>query len=963
MKSKYVVLLAICSLFCAWGCACKDDPQDSSSSSPETVYTETDAILSVNHEEVTIGVGESFTLIAEAENMDNPTFAWAVDGDSASDVVSLSASGNTVTLTAVKVGATKLVVSVASNGYTYFKTVDVTVVEADNVSLEIDNVGFDNNGYHARLSTLTTDKDVTFVNASYTAYKNNKIVTVSDFAWHSENTDVVTVDGNKFTSVREGTTNVVGTYTIDGKAYSVNVSVEVYRPIIALEESFVAEVESLTDYTVASTVLGVPQDVVYNGQSVGAFDSQSKKITLSREKMPKQASALGENKTLTVETDLASYTLTVDVYTKIIRSKADFEEMATLAKLACPQDAASWDGYFVLGEDIAYNGLFKSKIADIDSLWAAVEGNWSNGGLYGFKGVFDGKGHTIEGISIDNGSQMGSVFGVLHIDGVIKNVSFTKASVAANSSLVCHAGGGSVENVYIQYDSIGKGTQHYEGNGTINSHCGSFFSFKEPTATANVTNCVIDVSKATVNNNVSIKAVGSEYASIKNVFVIGGTQALQNASNATIALPSVTDFVEDANAQSRYKKFDEAFWSMAGGVPVSNGVYADICANDVQFTKTVPYLVAGTAYKFALNNDYAMITSNNANVTVKSGIATVAESAVNGEEIVFTATSLFDESKTATFTCAVSTVDLASAVDLTADGNAFYDITESKVYFAELGEKVDAEVLYFVNLDYTSATYNEDGAEAKTILAVAKDKLFKLRCASVTKVISKAEDLHYIRRDYTVYSYSQPGCYDGVITGNFVMINDIDCTGLTLKNSGTYWENSRGFGGTFDGRGYTIDNLSVGKNGLFGTLSYATIKNVNFTNIRLKATASSGEYVGLFANSVYNTVIDNVSMQFVEYVAGESVWTTSGLMFFEKTFDSMFSNLTLDISSVSGVKYLTEICYNSDVPYKSENKSTYENVVVIVADLNSKPAFAYSRSDVTVEYPASGFTFQTAEQA
>ena len=456
MKSKYVVLLAICSLFCAWGCACKgDDPQDSSSSSSETVYTETEAILSVNHEAVTIGVGETFTLVAEAENMDNPTFAWAVDGDAASDVVSLSASGNTVTLTAAKVGITKLVVSVVSNGYTYFKTVDVTVVEADNVSLELDNVGFDNNGYHVRLSTLTTAEDSTSVNASYTAYKNNKIATVSDFTWSSQNTDVVTVDGNKFTSVREGVTNVVGTYTVDGKQYAVNVSVEVYRPTIALEERFVVEVENLSDYTVNSTVLGIPQDVVYNDQSVGTFDSQSKKITLSREKMPTQSSALGENQTLTVETDLASYALTVDVYTKIIRNKADFEGMAALAKRACPSDAASWDGYFVLGEDIEYNGLFQSKIADLDSLWAAVEGNWYNGGLYGFKGVFDGKGHIIEGISIDNGSQMASVFGVLHIDGIIKNVSFTKASVAANSSLVCHAGGGSVENVYIQYDSLG----------------------------------------------------------------------------------------------------------------------------------------------------------------------------------------------------------------------------------------------------------------------------------------------------------------------------------------------------------------------------------------------------------------------------------------------------------------------------------------------------------------------------
>ncbi len=979
MKSKYIVLLTICSLFCVLGGACKDDdPQDSSSASSEVVYTEKDAVLSVNHSEVTIGVGESLTLVAEVENVDSPIFTWAAEGDAASDVVSVNANGNTAVLTALKVGVTKLVVSVESNGYTYFKTVDVTVVESDNVSLELYNIGFDNDGYHARLATLNTDQgDARSVDASYTAYKNNKNVAVSNFTWVSENTEIVSVTGNTFTAGREGATNVVGTYTIDGKQYTVNVSVEVYRPVIALAESFTVEVENLSAYTVTSDVLGIPQGVTYNGQTIGSFDSQSKKITFARDKMPTKASALGEGRQITVETDLASYAISVDMYTKIIRNKADFDGMSALAKKA-DKDVSIWDGYFVLGADIQYNGLFQSKIADLDSFYApgGAGDNWFNGGLYGFKGVFDGKGHTIEGISIANGEHMASVFGVLHINGTVKNVSFTKASVAANSSLVCHAGGGSVENVYVQYDSIGKGTQHYEGDGSINSHCGTFFSFKEPTATANVSNCVVDITKAEINKNVSVKAVGSEYVSIKNVFVIGGTAEIQKASNATLTFSSVMDFVENANAQSRYKKFDENFWSMAGGVAVSNGIYADICGENVQFTDKPEYVVAGTAYKFSLNNNYAMITANNANVTISGGVATLAEGAANGEEIAFTATSLFDSSKKDTFTCKVSAIDLTNVVDLTAQQyttTAFYDITEDKVYFAELGKEINADVLYFINPDYTTATYAEDGKTA-VLLGVAKDKLFKFNCASVTKVLAKAEDLNYIRRDYTVSSYGNPGCYDGVITGNFVMINDIDCTGLEWKDSGTYWENSRGFGGTFDGRGYTIKNLSVGKNGLFGTLSYATIKNVNFTNVRLKANGGSGAYVALFANSIYNTVIDNVKMQFSEYVAGDGVWNTSGLMFFEKSFDSTFSNLEMDISALSGVKYLTAVLDNADIPAGSEAKSAYQNVTVIVADLEDKPAFAYKdvpvdpedeskgTTKVAVDYPQEGFTFQVASQ-
>ena len=79
----------------------------------------------------------------------------------------------------------------------------------------------------------------------------------------------------------------------------------------------------------------------------------------------------------------------------------------------------------------------------------------------------------------------------------------------------------------------------------------------------------------------------------------------------------------------------------------------------------------------------------------------------------------------------------------------------------------------------------------------------------------------------------------------------------------------------------------------------------------------------------------------------------------------MFKNITLDISKISGVKYLTECYYDSEIPYLSENKSVYNNITVIVADLNQVPVFAYKEAEGTpedvVEYPEGCFTFQQAE--
>lgn len=956
MKLKNLLLLLALSSVCVIGGACnKEQPQNGGGGdvTPPSgpVYEETKTVISVNQSSVIFCVGETFTLTAELEGDAAAKFTWSVDGDAAADVVTLSQVDNAAVITAVKVGTTKLVAAVEQDGHLYFKTVDVTVKQKPDVTLALSsNVGFNNDGYHVQLSTLPVDGAEISLTPLVSAYKDNKTLPGVYITWESEDTGVAKMDGNTIVSVSEGSTRVVGSCTVEGKQYSVAIAVDVVRPTVQLPEYFVVETENLSTYTVASAIKGTVKDVLYDGKTVGEFDAQTGKLTLNKSQLPTLSAKMGDGKQLLIETNLASYAIKIDLYTKILKTKADLDGMATISKRASYSEPAIWDGYFVLGDDIEYNAQFVSKIADLDSLWQAVEGNWSNGGLYGFRGVFDGKGHNVEGISIDNGDKLGSIFGVLHIDGVVKNVSFTKASVAANSSLVCGAGGGTVENVYIQYNSIGKGAQKYEGDGSINTHCASFFGFKEPTATANVSNCVIDVTGATFNENASIKLVGSQHAAIKNVFVIGGSEELRKKSNATLSFYTMVDFMQDNGAQSRYKKFGEDFWSLTGGVPIPQVLYEDACAQDVSFEETVSCLVSGTSYQFALSSSFVKIESNNENVKIESGIATVLPTVTNGETVTITATSLFDESKTASFTCLLAAVNPTNCVDLTGEDEvAYYDLTVDRVYFAELASKVTGEVLYFVDTEFVSASFARDGEPAKTLIAVTADKFYKFNCLTVTKAIESAEDLDYLRRDYTVSSYNNSGCYDGKLTGTFVLLNDVDCTGVTFKNTGRYWENSRGFAGTLDGRGYTISNLSIGENGLFGALTYATIKNVNFTGVRLLP-ADQGVYVALFASRVFNTVIENVSVEFAEIVAGTDAYHTSGLLFYEVSFDSLFKDLTIDISKASGVSHVAGSCYKAETPYLSDKESVYEGVTLIVASLDEIPKFAYASGGGNGEY-------------
>lgn len=89
---------------------------------------------------------------------------------------------------------------------------------------------------------------------------------------------------------------------------------------------------------------------------------------------------------------------------------------------------------------------------------------------------------------------------------------------------------------------------------------------------------------------------------------------------------------------------------------------------------------------------------------------------------------------------------------------------------------------------------------------------------------------------------------------HYALMNNIDCTGVTLSPIAT-------FPGTLDGRNLTIDHLtisSVGDNvGLINWLNGGTVKNLAFTN----GSISGRNYVGTLASQVSaGATISNVSV-------------------------------------------------------------------------------------------------------
>ena len=92
---------------------------------------------------------------------------------------------------------------------------------------------------------------------------------------------------------------------------------------------------------------------------------------------------------------------------------------------------------------------------------------------------------------------------------------------------------------------------------------------------------------------------------------------------------------------------------------------------------------------------------------------------------------------------------------------------------------------------------------------------------------------------------------DGNIVGNYILMNDLDLSGINWDPIGSSWGvNNNYFCGTFDGNGHTIKNLTINRPdedsvGLFGAISSgAEIKNLGLVDVDVTGLDYVGGLVG-----------------------------------------------------------------------------------------------------------------------
>ena len=303
------------------------------------------------------------------------------------------------------------------------------------------------------------------------------------------------------------------------------------------------------DCTAAGFTFGNVVSVTMDGVAIDAdgFTFAGGKLSVAR-------SAFGYNygakQIVLTDDDGKTITIAATLVSKVLKNATDYANWIKIAN-ACETENKILGGYFKLGANITVETMVTFERYDVD-------------GLYGFKGVFDGCGYALDGLTAT-----GNAFiSCMTKDGVLRNIAFTNAKVAGASNFLCSGGLGTIENVYVQYVSISAGS---DNNGTIYNHC------RLGQEGGKITGIFVDASQAAISGTgASFRLIGGNNNGYNGIFAVCPenytiTQARDTGTFADHAVCAFADFAglkANATTQGVLKGWNSTYWTIVDGVPV-----------------------------------------------------------------------------------------------------------------------------------------------------------------------------------------------------------------------------------------------------------------------------------------------------------------------------------------------------------------------------------------------------------
>ncbi len=596
------------------------------------------------------------------------------------------------------------------------------------------------------------------------------------------------------------------------------------------------------------------------------------------------------------------------------------------------------DGYYVLGDNIDCTDT---------AIYSHGNISWQNTDdqANGFVGTFDGRGYTIKNLTFSGanityaldsaGSNNNrnntyySLFGLLGKNSVVKNVAITNVMFDAHTNdynrgkyITCSVianyivASATVENVYIDIFGITSADQD-SGGGYTGFTGGATLSALSNRLHANtkINNVVIDMTLGaativpTKTSSLSTNGWNEKLTNAMNVVVISDKTLEQGDVDADASnIESATNKIENTH---RYET--RAAWKTA--LNGSNPFGGNALWKMVDGT---PYW---HNYTFTKDSSYELYLDADKTALTEEDIVGIAE----GESIVSAS------SNTAGYT--VTYTNGAIAVAKT-DGDVDYMGEVISVAFKTANYTINVNVRLVTDIITTA-----EGLQAFNFCGAST--------ATVTDAWSKKIDGYYVL---------------GNDINGAVLYTQGNVTSGHQNNNESYWDT--GFVGTFDGRGYTIDNLTFsGSNigsdwdeayrsadfNIFGILgNTAVVKNVAITNVKYDVRSSKNCYsilLSVLASYIMGSArVENVYIDVAGIVGHDS--TTDAFTNGAKlsgianriaptaTFSNVVVNMTLDVLVTGG--YTNDIVLTPTMTgalyvdgYGTLTGSQFSNVIVI----------------------------------
>lgn len=563
--------------------------------------------------------------------------------------------------------------------------------------------------------------------------------------------------------------------------------------------------------------------------------------------------------TVTLYTDTYDmYVMNISIVTKII------DEAQDLADITAANTTTLVDAYYIVTADIDASSV--GNVLFVNSPKTTFS-SVADKSAVGFKGIFDGRGHTISNISTyGDYARLGGLFGQLMEGSVVKNVAFVNVSsygdqgmaLVGESSLLL----GTIENVVVVAAEDGGCTRVVANlTGGVMKNC-LFVGF----ATINNDG---DQTQVTNVMSVTTNADYYDYGGFRTSNVVAAYAAQPNYSGVNAMFAALA---------ADNKLTDWGSVTYASGAISFNGKVILKPAVNVSFDNENGEIQRGTSLTFTTDG-YVTLSLETAvgGVSVEGNVLTVAGMVAEDTQITVVATSTLNESVTAGYTFTV----IRSYTDVTLDGEFDFslegesssvtvtlegDIERIAAGTAQITDGItyNSGMLTLTKNALTTLLNGSAYAEDLTLnIYTSADKKYIATVNIATMFIDIADDLTAITAANT----------SNLIDAYYIVTEDIDASSIgavSFVNSletviGT--DKTIGFKGIFDGRGHTISNISTYSrynrlSGLFGQLvEGSVVKNIAFSGVKMLQYNGTEETQGVVLvgeSSYFNGTIENV---------------------------------------------------------------------------------------------------------